>query len=70
MNKDDLKLRKDLEEIRTSYNRAKRLLKNIEVFSVDDFTTQFIEWRETLEDADTGLDATINKITNSKEKIS
>jgi len=69
MNPEDLKLKKDLEEIRSSYTRAKRLLKNLEVFSVDEFTTQFNEWRETLEDWETWVEATIEKLVESKERI-
>lgn len=69
MNPEDLKLKKDLEEIRSSYNRAKRLLKNIEVFSVDEFTSQFNNWRESLEDWETWVEATIEKLVEANERI-
>lgn len=69
MNTEDLKLKQDLEDIRYAYKRAKRLLKNIEVFSIEEFTKKFIEWKEQLNNPQSWVDAFFSGLDVSKEKI-
>lgn len=62
-------LKNQLEKIRSDYNRATRVLRNIEVFGIEDFAIQFKEWKINLLNETNGVDAVWSWINNYEKKI-
>lgn len=63
------KLKKELDKIRLDYNRAKRLLWNVEIFWIWEFANKYKDWQNILEDEESWVDAVLNQMTESKDEI-
>lgn len=61
---DQNSIEQQLADIRSQYNRATRLLRNVEVFGIEEFAKQFKEWKEKLLDDEEGVEAIWWKIND------